>query len=166
MKKFILLAAAVSAMALTGCKPTESMFIQEAFVLNFEEIAGPDFLITESDAVGFDYVGVASLDVFEFTGATKAEKKNRNEKDEVYGDRVVTYYDTSGKRVANMRSALGYAVQEAKKLGGDGNIRLRAKAVWDEEIRRVGWVEVTGNTPDTSLGKISHSKCGGLVEKT
>lgn len=166
MKKFILLAAAVAAMALTGCKPTESMFIQEAFVLNYEEIAGPDFLITESDAVGFDYVGVASLDVFEFTGATKAEKKNRNEKDEVYGDRVVTYYDTSGKRVANMRSALGYAVQEAKKLGGDGIIRLRTKAVWDEEIRRVGWVEVTGNTPDTPLGKISRSKCGGLVEKT
>lgn len=166
MKKFILLAAAVAAMALTGCKPTESMFIQEAFVLNYEEIAGPDFLITESDAVGFDYVGVASLDVYELTGATKAEKKNRNEKDEVYGDRVVTYYDTSGKRVANMRSALGYAVQEAKKLGGDGITRLRTKAVWNEEIRRVGWVEVTGNTPDTPLGKISRSKCGGLVEKT
>ena len=114
-------------MALTGCKPTESMFIQEAFVLNYEEIAGPDFLITESDAVGFDYVGVASLDGYELTGATKIEKKDRRDKDDGYGDRVVTYYDTSGKRVANMRSALGYAVQEAKKLGGDGIIRLRTK---------------------------------------
>ncbi len=144
MKKFILLVAAVAAMVLPGCKPVEDMFFQEAFVLNYEEIAGPDFLITESDAVGFDYVGVASLDVFEFTGATKIEKKGRREKDDVYGDQIVTYYDTSGKRVANERSAIGYAVQEAKKLGGDGIIRLRTKAVWNEEKRRVAWVEVTG----------------------
>lgn len=141
MKKFILLVAAVAAMALTGCKPSE-MFVQEAFVLNYEEITGPDFLITESDAVGFDYVGVASLNVYELTGATKIEKKKLRDRDDVYGD--ISYYDTSGNRVANVRSALGYAVQEAKKLGGDGIIRLRTKAVWDEAKRRIDWVEVTG----------------------
>ena len=144
MKKILLLTAALAAMVLPGCKPVEPMFFQEAFVLNYEEIAGPDFLITESDAVGFDYVGVASLEVFEVTGGTKIEKKGRRDKDDVYGEQIVTYYDTSGKRVANVKSALTYAVQEAKKLGGDGIIRLQTKTQWDDINRRVKWVEVTG----------------------
>lgn len=144
MKKFVLFTAAVAAMVLPGCKPVEPMFIQEAFVLNYEAIAGPNFFITESDAVGFDYVGVASLDVFEVSGGTKIEKKDRRDKDDVYGDHMVTYYDTSGKRVANVKSALSYAVQEAKKLGGDGIIRLQTKTQWDDLNRRIKWVEVTG----------------------
>ena len=144
MKKKALLIAAM-AVALMGCQPTGPMFYQEAFSLNYAEIAGPNFLITESDAVGFDYIGVASLYVVESTGNTKIDKKRQNKgADGIYGDKDTYYYTTTGLREANTRSALAYAVEKAKELGGDGIIRLRTNLETDliEGKIRTKYVEV------------------------
>jgi uncharacterized protein YbjQ (UPF0145 family) len=145
MKKSIIIATLL--LAMTGCQPTGPMFYQEAFSLNYAEIAGPNFLITESDAVGFDYIGVASLYVIEATGNTKIDKKKKNKgADDIYGDKDTYYYTTTGLREANTRSALAFAVEKAKELGGDGIIRLRTNLETDliEGKRRTKYVEVQG----------------------
>ena len=134
--------------AMIGCKPVEPMFEQEAFILNYAEIAGPNFLITESDAVSFDYIGVASLYVVKYTGNMKIDKvKNKKySNNEIYGGngQVEYQFKTSGLREASTRSALNYAVEKAKELGGDGIIRLRTNTHWDVNKKRMDHVEITG----------------------
>ena len=132
--------------ALVGCKPIEPAFYQRATTVNYAEIAGPNFFITESDAVGFDYAGIASLYVVESTGATKVEKKkDKYAKDDIYGeDSNKFYYVTSGVRNADIRSALAFAVEKAKELGGNGIIKLRTNVEWDAIKNRPDHVEVTG----------------------
>ena len=149
MKKSIIITlATVALVALTGCQPTKPQFFQEAFALNYAEIAGPNFLITESNSVGFDYIGIASLYVIEATGANKVEKKkSKYASDDIYGDASNKYYyETKGLREANTRSALAYAVQKAKELGGDGIIMLRTNSERDliEGKMMTKYVEVKG----------------------
>lgn len=114
--------------ALSACTPKVSIspFIQEAYLVNYNEIAGPDFLITESNSVSFDYIGIGSLVVYEETGDGVIVSKSIRDNDGIYDN--MKQYEVKGIRRANIKSALERAVNEAKIAGGDAIINLVTQA--------------------------------------
>ena len=119
---------------LSACTPKVSVqpFVQEAYLVNYNEIAGPDFLITESNSVGFDYIGIGSLVVYEETGGGYIVSKKIKDRDGIYDN--MKEYKTKGVRRANLKSALERAVEEAKAAGGDAIINLETKASFDQVL--------------------------------
>ncbi len=114
---------------LLACTPKVSLppFVQEAYLVNYNEIAGPDFLITESNSVSFDYIGIGSLVVYEETGGGVMVSKEIQDKDGIYDN--MKQYEVKGIRHANITSALKRAVEEAKAAGGDAIINLDMQAI-------------------------------------
>ena len=120
--------------ALSACSPKVNLppFVQEAYLVNYNEIAGPDFLITESNSVGFDYIGIGSLVVYEETGGGQVVSKRIKDNDVIYDN--TRQYFVKGVRRANIKSALERAVEEAKAAGGDAIINLETQASFDRVI--------------------------------
>ena len=119
MKKILMLCVIVMA-ALSSCAPTISPFRQSAGYIDYSMF--PGMFLTESNSVSFDYQPIASLFASEVTGEYKVEKK-RVRTDEIYGNEYVEY---DGKvRFANPQSALIFAVEKAKSMGGNGIINLK-----------------------------------------
>ena len=143
MKKFILLAAAVAAMALTSCVSVPK-FTQVAYALDYQKAGKGRVFITESNSVNFDYEPIASLVVVEEEGKSVSKVEIAEEKgDEVYGPQSTIKVKTKGWRDANLYSALEFAVEQCEKMGGDGIINLRNRTITNS-VGHVTSVEVTG----------------------
>ena len=122
---------------LSACTPRVTIppFIQEAYMLNYNEIAGPHFLITESNSVSFDYIGIGSLVVYEKSGGGDLVTTTIKDNDAIYGSHKNK--ELKGRRNANIHSALERAVAEAKAAGGDAIINLKTNHEGD-------YVTITG----------------------
>lgn len=136
MKKTILFC--VLGAILTSCMPSLTPFVQDVYILNYNEIAGFDFLITESNSVSFDYIGIGSIVVHEETGGgTIITKEIKDSNDDIYGN--MKTQEIKGVRKANVYSALERAVEEAKSAGGDGIINLKTQA-FNGEVTITGMI--------------------------
>lgn len=97
--------------------------------VKFKQIAGcidysmfPGMFLTESNSVSFEYQPIGSLYAEETSGAYQIVKKKVGN-NEIYGDE---YAVVDGKyRYAHPQSALAFAAEKAKEMGGDGIINLR-----------------------------------------
>ena len=90
---------------------------------------GETFVAAESNSVSFEYQPIASLYAEEISGEYKVQKATKKVKNnEIYGD----FYESgpSNYRKADPQSALAYAIEKAKAMGGNGIINLN--------IRRTG----------------------------
>ena len=148
MKKTILMIVAIMAMLLMSCAPTrEFSFIAGA--LDYRAI--PGVFITESNSVSFDYEPIGSITVIEISGNTKKQKQKVKDIDDIYGkaekkrtgDYYYTVTTTSNWREADLQSALNYAAEKVKELGGDGLINLKTDIDLDEN-RNIDKAYVTG----------------------
>lgn len=119
MKKIILICIVALATAFTSCETAEK-FSQGCSVIDYS--AFPGMFLTESNSVNFEYQPIASLYAHELTGQYKVVKK-KVQTDDIYNDE---YEVTEGHmRYANPQSALAYAAQKAREMGGNGIINLR-----------------------------------------
>lgn len=123
----------VALVLLSGCSMRQ--FSHYVGLLDYSAV--PGMFITESNSVSFEYQPVGSILVMEISGDAKKEKKKTKELDDIYGDGQdhsgEIYYVSAGNwRYANMQSALNYAAERAKELGGNGIINLRTDVLLDE----------------------------------
>lgn len=123
MKKIILICTLGVLLTACSSKVTIPPFVQEAYMLKYNEIAGPNFLITESNSVSFDYVGIGSLVVYEKSGGGDLVNIKIKDNDAIYDSH--NKKELMGRRNANIYSALERAVAEAKAAGGDAIINLK-----------------------------------------
>lgn len=125
MKK-IYLTCIIAMAALTSCV-TPTKFSQAFGFIDYGMF--PGMFLTESNSVSFEYQPIASLYAEEISGEYKVQKATKKVKNnEIYGD----FYESgpTNYRQADPQSALAYAIEKAKAMGGNGIINLN--------IRRTG----------------------------
>jgi uncharacterized protein YbjQ (UPF0145 family) len=138
MKKALFIAAMI--LALASCAPTGPQFSQIAGLIDYSQY--PGMFLTESNSVSFDYTPVGSLIAVETTGVVAKQTVKEKDMDDIYDNGkgyrnngklyYNTYETTKGKvRHADPQSALTYAVDEAKTLGGNGIINLHIRRITD-----------------------------------
>jgi uncharacterized protein YbjQ (UPF0145 family) len=121
MKKTVILCVLALA-ALTSCEPS-LYFEQNAGFIDYS--AFPGMFLTESNSVSFEYQPIASLYAEEISRNYKVGKKKIGS-NEVDGDE---YAVTDGSyRKANPQSALAFAIEKAKAMGGNGIVNLKINA--------------------------------------
>lgn len=131
MKKVVLIA--LTLVALGSCTPL--VFEQNAGYIDYS--AFPGIFISESNSVSFEYQPIGSLYAEEISGQYQVVKKKVGT-NEIYGDE---YAVVDGKyRHADPQSALAFAVQKVKQMGGDGIINLKINSAKSEDKRRMYYV--------------------------
>lgn len=122
MKKILALYAAAALMMCSCVTPTK--FQQNAGFIDYSMF--PGMFLTESNSVSFDYQPVGSLFTEEISGEYQVVKKKVGNND-IYGDE---YAVVDGKyRHANPQSALAFAADKAKEMGGNGIINLHIEKI-------------------------------------
>ena len=99
----------------------------------FQQLAGfidysmfPGMFLTESNSVSFDYQPIGSLYAEETSGDIRTVRKEIKN-NEIYSG---GYEIADGKyRLANPQSALAFATDKAKQMGGNGIINLHIKKI-------------------------------------
>lgn len=123
MKKIAFLCVIASTL-LYSCKPVEyTQFQQWAGFIDYSSF--PGMFLTESNSVGFDYQPIGSLYAEETSGVVK-KTMQKIENNEVYGEGYEVV-DTKYRR-ATPQSALEFAAQKAKDMGGNGIINLHIQS--------------------------------------
>ena len=122
MKKILALCA-FAALMMSSCV-TPIKFQQNAGFIDYSMF--PGMFLTESNSVSFDYQPIGSLYAEETSGEYQVVKKKVGN-NEIYGD---AYAVVDGKyRHANPQSALTFAAEKAKEMGGNGIINLRIEKI-------------------------------------
>ncbi len=125
MKNYMIICIIALAAMMTGCASLPAIpFEQNANYIDYA--AFPGMFISESNSVGFEYKPLASLYAEELSGAFKVVKKEVTN-DEIYG---TSYQIVDGKtRKANPQSALAFAIEKAREMGGNGIINLKIQRI-------------------------------------
>lgn len=124
MKKILMLCTLALAI-LTSCGSLPKLqFEQNAGYIDYN--AFPGMFISESNSVSFEYQPIASLYADELSGEYKVVKKKVGT-NEIYGDEYAITDD--GYRRANPQSALAFAIEKAKAMGGNGIINLKIQKI-------------------------------------
>lgn len=111
------------AAALASCE-TPLKFEQNYGFIDYA--AFPGMFLTESNSVSFEYLPVASLYAEELTGQFQGVKK-KVKNNEIYGEE---YEIVDGNnRYASPQSALAFAIERARDLGGNGIINLHIQRI-------------------------------------
>lgn len=122
MKKILTLCA-VAALMMCSCE-TANKFQQSAGFIDYSMFHG--MFLTESNSVSFEYLPIGSLYAEEISGEYQIVKKKIGN-NEIYGDE---YAVVDGKyRHASPQSALAFAADKAKEMGGNGIINLRIEKI-------------------------------------
>lgn len=132
-KTLFMIVAMVAMLMMSSCSPLT--FEQNAGYIDYS--AFPGIFITESNSVSFEYQPIGSLYAEEISGQYQVVKKKVGN-NEIYGDE---YAVVEGKyRYADPQSALAYAVQKVKQMGGNGIINLKINSAKSEDKRRMYYV--------------------------
>ncbi len=134
MKKLLSILAVAFIMA--ACS---SPMRHATYFLDYAQAGGSEVFISEANTVNFDYTPLGSIIVEETPGMVTvrgnvSEKENKRMRDDIYGEE-------SGRKNmkvysnASTQSALNYAVQEVKAIGGDGLINLKFSTQLDKNSR-------------------------------
>jgi len=122
MKKILALCA-FAALMMSSCE-TAQKFQQSAGFIDYAMF--PGMFLTESNSVSFEYQPIGSLYAEETSGEYQVVKK-QVKNNEIYGD---GFEIVDGKyRHANPQSALTFAAERAKEMGGNGIINLRIEKI-------------------------------------